>query len=60
MVYLLIVIYVAFIGLGVPDSLIGSAWPAIHSEMSVPVDAVSMLSLLISGRTVLSSTLFTG
>ena len=55
MVCLLIVIYVAFIGLGVPDSLIGSAWPAIHSEMGVPVEAVSMLTLLISGCTVLSS-----
>ena len=55
MVYLLIVIYIAFVGLGVPDSLIGSAWPAIHSEMGVPVDAVSMLTLLISGCTVLSS-----
>lgn len=55
MVYLLIVIYVAFIGLGVPDSLIGSAWPAIHSELGVPVEAVSILTLLISGCTVLSS-----
>lgn len=53
--YLLIVIYVAFIGLGVPDSLIGSAWPAIRSELGVPVEAVSMLTLLISGCTVLSS-----
>ena len=41
MVFLLIVIYIAFIGLGVPDSLIGSAWPAIHTEMNVPVEAVS-------------------
>ena len=55
MVCLLIVIYVAFIGLGVPDSLIGSAWPAIHAELGVPVEAVSMLTLLISGCTVLSS-----
>ena len=55
MVCLLIVIYIAFIGLGVPDSLIGSAWPAIHAELGVPVDAVSILTLLISGCTVLSS-----
>lgn len=52
---LLIVIYIAFIGLGVPDSLIGSAWPAIHTEMAIPVEAVSILTLLISGCTVLSS-----
>ena len=55
MVFLLIVIYVAFIGLGVPDSLIGSAWPAIHTEMSIPVESVSVLTLIISGCTVLSS-----
>ncbi len=52
---LLIVIYIAFIGLGVPDSLIGSAWPAIHSELNIPVEAVSVITLLISGCTVLSS-----
>ena len=52
---LLVVIYIAFIGLGVPDSLIGSAWPAIHTEMAIPVEAVSVLTLLISGCTVLSS-----
>ena len=52
---LLIVIYIAFIGLGVPDSLIGSAWPAIHSELNIPVEAVSAVTLLLSGCTVLSS-----
>ena len=52
---LLIVIYIAFIGLGVPDSLIGSAWPAIHTELNVPVEAVSAVTFLISGCTVLSS-----
>ena len=52
---LLVVIYIAFIGLGVPDSLIGSAWPAIHNELNIPVEAVSAVTLLISGCTVLSS-----
>ena len=55
MAFLLIVIYIAFIGLGVPDSLIGSAWPAIHTEMDIPVESLSVLTLLISGCTVLSS-----
>ncbi len=55
MVFLLFVIYIAFIGLGVPDSLIGSAWPAIHAEMNIPVEAVSILTFIISGCTVLSS-----
>lgn len=48
-------IYIAFIGLGVPDSLIGSAWPAIHTELNIPVEAVSILTFIISGCTVLSS-----
>lgn len=52
---LLIVIYIAFIGLGVPDSLIGSAWPAIHTQLNIPVEAVSVITFLISGCTVLSS-----
>ena len=55
MVFLLVVIYIAFIGLGVPDSLIGSAWPAIHTELNIPVEAVSILTFIISGCTVLSS-----
>ena len=54
-ILLLIVIYIAFIGLGVPDSLIGSAWPAIYPEFGIPVDSVSCVTLLISGCTVLSS-----
>lgn len=52
---LLVVIYIAFIGLGVPDSLIGSAWPAIHTQLNIPVEAVSVITFLISGCTVLSS-----
>ncbi len=52
---LLVVIYIAFIGLGIPDSLMGSAWPAIHTEMNIPVESVSVLTFIISGCTVLSS-----
>ncbi|MBQ3602578.1 MAG: MFS transporter [Clostridia bacterium] len=55
MAFLLVVIYIAFIGLGVPDSLIGSAWPAIHTQMNIPVELVSVLTFIISGCTVLSS-----
>ena len=60
MAFLLVVIYIAFIGLGVPDSLIGSAWPAIHAEMNIPVEAVSILTFIISGCTVLSSMFSSG
>lgn len=55
MAFLLIVIYIAFIGLGVPDSLIGSAWPAVHTELNIPVEAVSLITFIISGCTVFSS-----
>ena len=55
MAFLLVVIYIAFIGLGVPDSLIGSAWPAVHTELGIPVEAVSIITFIISGCTVLSS-----
>ncbi len=54
-ILLLVIIYIAFIGLGVPDSLIGSAWPAMHEELNIPVEAVSVITFLISGCTVLSS-----
>ena len=52
---LLAVIYIAFIGLGVPDSLIGTAWPAVYREFQADPSLVSCITLLISGCTVLSS-----
>lgn len=54
---LLIIIYVCYIGLGVPDSLLGTAWPAIYEELGLPVSYVSIVSMLISGGTVISSLL---
>ncbi|MBR6747716.1 MAG: MFS transporter [Clostridia bacterium] len=51
----LVVIYIAFIGLGIPDSLIGSAWPAIYQEFGLPASFVSFVTFLISGCTVISS-----
>lgn len=52
---LLAVIYIAFIGLGIPDSLFGTAWPAIYREFSLPISMASCVTLLISGGTVVSS-----
>lgn len=52
---LLLVIFVAYIGLGVPDSLIGAAWPAIYGSMSLPVSYVNFITVIIQGGTVLSS-----
>lgn len=54
---LLIIIYIAFIGLGIPDSLFGTAWPAIYTQLGLPVSSASCVTLLISGGTVVSSLL---
>lgn len=52
---LLIIIYIAYIGLGIPDSLLGAAWPAIYEEFSLPVSYVSYITILISCGTIISS-----
>lgn len=54
---LLIIIYMAFISLGLPDSLLGTAWPAIMTDMSLPVSYAGILSVIISGGTIISSVL---
>ena len=52
---LLCVIYIAFIGLGLPDSLFGTAWPAIYGEFALPLSAANCVTLIVSGGTVISS-----
>lgn len=52
---LFIFISVVFIGLGLPDSLLGSAWPAIYPELNLPVSSANVLTILISSGTVLAS-----
>ena len=45
---LLPIIYIAFISLGLPDSLLGSAWPTMYPELGVPVSCAGILSMIIS------------
>lgn len=52
---LLIFIYFIYIGLGIPDSAIGSAWPAIYSDLDLPISYASFITVLISLCTALSS-----
>ena len=52
---LLPIIYLAFISLGLPDSLLGSAWPSIYPELGVPVSYAGFLSMIISLGTIVSS-----
>lgn len=55
--FLLILIYIAFISLGLPDSLLGSGWPVMHTEIGVPVSYMGIVSMIISGGTIISSLL---
>ena len=56
MVHLLLaVIYLAFISLGLPDSLLGAAWPSMCLEFSVPVSWAGAVSFLIAAGTIISS-----
>ena len=52
---LLVIIYLAFISLGLPDSLLGSAWPVMYQEFSVPVSYVGAVSMIIAVATIISS-----
>ena len=54
---LLMVIYIAFIGLGIPDSLFGTAWPAIYAEWALPISFGSFVTVIVSCGTVVSSLL---
>lgn len=56
MVHLLLaVIYLAFISLGLPDSLLGAAWPSIYQNFDVPVSYAGIVSMIIALGTVISS-----
>lgn len=55
--FLLVLIYIAFISLGLPDSLLGSGWPVMYGELNVPVSFMGIVSMVISGGTIVSSLL---
>ncbi len=56
MVHLLLaVIYLSFISLGLPDSLLGSAWPSMYPEFGVPVSYAGIVSMIVSAGTIVSS-----
>ena len=54
---LLAVIYIAFIGLGLPDSLLGSAWPLMVGELGVPLSHAGIITMIICAGTIVSSLL---
>jgi fucose permease len=52
---LLAVIYIAFISLGLPDSVLGSAWPVMYKSFNVPVSFAGIVTFIIAGGTIISS-----
>ena len=51
---LLPIIYISFISLGLPDSLLGSAWPSMYPALGVPVSYAGLISMIISFGTIVS------
>ena len=52
---LIAIIYLTFIALGLPDALLGSAWPMMVGNLSVPLSYGGIISMIISGGTIVSS-----
>ena len=52
---LLLIIYLSFISLGLPDSVLGAAWPVMYEEFAVPVSYAGIVSMIISFGTIVSS-----
>ena len=52
---LLVIIYLAFISLGLPDALLGSAWPSMYRELGASVSYAGIISMIIAGGTIISS-----
>ncbi|MCE5190121.1 MAG: MFS transporter [Eubacteriales bacterium] len=55
--FLLVMIYLAFISLGLPDSLLGAAWPVAYAQLGAPVSYAGLISVFITAGTVVSSLL---
>lgn len=52
---LLAIIYIAFVSLGLPDSLVGAGWPVMHRDLGVPIAFAGIITMIIAGGTILSS-----
>lgn len=53
--FFLLLIYITFISLGLPDSLLGAAWPVMRLEFGAPLDFAGIIFMIIAGSTILSS-----
>ena len=52
---LLAIIYLSFISLGLPDGLLGSAWPSMYPDFAVPVSYAGVVSMIVAAGTIVSS-----
>jgi len=54
-ILLLIIIYIAFISLGLPDSMLGAAWPSIRVGLNLPIAGAGLIAMIVSAGTIVSS-----
>lgn len=52
---LLVIVYIAFISLGLPDAILGSAWTMIYEDLNVPISYAGLVTMIITGGTIVSS-----
>ena len=52
---LILIIYLAFISLGLPDTLLGAAWPILYQEIGAPIQYMGIIAMVISLGTIISS-----
>ena len=52
------IIYIAFISLGLPDSMLGAAWPMMYADLNVPISYAGFISMTVCGGTVVSSIMY--
>ncbi len=59
MTVLLIIIFISFIGVGLPDSVLGTAWPSMYREFGLPISLAGYITAAVSAGTILSSLMST-
>lgn len=52
------IIYIAFISLGLPDSMLGAAWPMMYADLNVPISYAGFISMTVCGGTIVSSIMY--
>lgn len=53
--FFLLIIYLAFISLGLPDSLLGASWPVMHADLNAPLGTAGVLYMIVAAGTIVSS-----